>query len=164
MRSEALALLLVGALALFLLTGDNAMWKRAENADKYLPILNAAEDAYSIPRDLLARMAYQESHFRDDIVNGWIISSAGAVGLMQMLPQFFPVDLTDPVTAANTAAQYLRQLYTQFGSWKLAAAAYNWGPGNLQKYRAGLISSMPTETSNYVSQIFGDLPNGGVYA
>ena len=139
------------------------MWKTANNAQTYLPMLNAAEQQYGIPADLLARMAYQESRFRDDIVTGQTTSSAGAVGLMQMLPQYFPGPLTDPAFAIDQAAQYLVSLYQQFGSWKTAVAAYNWGPGNVRKYLAGT-ATMPTETSNYVAQVFGDLPQTGSYA
>lgn len=132
------------------------MWKQANNAQAYLPLLADAERRYHIPTDLLARMAYQESRFRDDIADGSTISPAGAVGLMQMMPQFFPGPLTNPSFAVETAAQYLVQLYRQFGSWQLAAAAYNWGPGNVQKYLAGT-AHMPQETSNYVAQVFSDV-------
>lgn len=158
--------ILLGMLALFLVGGgaivaELAMWKKANNAQAYLPLLADAESRYGIPPDLLARLAYQESRFREDIADGSVNSPAGAVGLMQMLPQYFPGPLTNPAFAIDTAARYLRQLYDRFGSWQLAAAAYNAGPGTVSKY-----GGVPpfAETQNYVAQIFGDLPQTSLYA
>lgn len=132
-----------------------AGWKKARNAEKYLPTLNTAETRYNIPHDLLARMAYQESRWRDDIVSGELVSSAGALGLMQLVPKYHPsVDPLNVSAAVDYAARYLVALYNQFHTWPLAVAAYNAGPGNVKKY-----NGVPpfTETKNYVSQIFGDL-------
>lgn len=132
-----------------------AGWKSVKNAEKYLPALNAAEIKYGIPRDLLARMAYQESHFRDDIVNGSLKSSADAQGIMQIVPRWHPgVDPLNVPVAIDYAGNFLRRLYQQFGSWKLATAAYNAGAGNVAKY-----NGIPPfeETQNYVSEIFADL-------
>jgi Soluble lytic murein transglycosylase and related regulatory proteins (some contain LysM/invasin domains) len=129
-------------------------WKGSTNAQRYLPALNAAESAYGIPRDLLARVAYQESRFRDDIVSGQLKSSAGAVGIMQIVPKWHPdVNAYDPLASINYAASYLKSLFKQFGSWQKALAAYNFGPGNLA---AG--KPLPTETKNYVAQITADVP------
>lgn len=132
-----------------------AGWKSAKNADKYLPALNAAEIRHGIPTDLLARMAYQESRFRDDIVSGALKSGAGALGLMQIVPRWHPtVDPLNVLAAIDYAARYLKKLHGQFGSWTLAVAAYNAGPGNVTKY-----GGVPpfAETKNYVSQIFADV-------
>lgn len=132
-----------------------AGWKASLNASKYLPALHAAEARYGIPTDLLARMAYQESHFRDDIVSGAKKSAAGAAGIMQIVPQYHPgVDPLNVSAAIDYAGKYLRQLYAQFGSWQLAVAAYNAGPGNVQKY--GGIPPFQ-ETKDYVAQIFRDI-------
>lgn len=159
MRREGLIFLGILA-AILIAAGGGALvyWKRSANAQKFLPVLNAAEDAYGIPRDLLARVAYQESHFRDDIINGTTRSAAGAVGIMQLVPKWHPnVNPLDPYEAINYAASYLRDLFGQFGTWKLALAGYNWGPGNLAKYRnqPGL---WPAETLAYVSDIAKDVP------
>lgn len=131
-------------------------WKSSPNAQKYLPMLNTAERAVGIPTDLLARVAYQESHFRDDIVNGTNTSAAGAQGIMQLVPKWHPtVDPLNVPAAINYAAKYLKSLFVQFGSWPLALAAYNAGPGNVQKY-----NGIPPfkETQDYVSQILRDVP------
>jgi len=131
-------------------------WKSAKNAEKYLPLLRSAELKYGLPRDLLARMAYQESHFRNDIVSGKVKSAAGALGLMQIVPKWHPA--ADPLNvpaAIDYAARYIKQLYAQFGMWSLAVAAYNFGPGNVAKTPR---AQWPAETRNYVAEIFGDLP------
>lgn len=159
MDRKLLALLLLAGAGLLLAGGSVLMmWKRSANAAKYLPALNAVEDAYDIPRDLLARVAYQESRFRDDIINGATQSSAGAQGLMQLVPRFYPgVNPLDPYQAMRAAGESLASYFRQFGSWKLALAAYNWGPGNLSK-NLNNIGKWPQETLDYVSQITADVP------
>lgn len=130
-------------------------WKQKPNADKYLALLRSAEIKYGIPEDLLARMAYQESHWRDDIVSGAKVSSAGALGLMQIVPKSHPTANPLNVPAAiDYAADYVARLRKQLGSWHLAVAAYNAGPGNVAKY-----NGIPPfkETINYVNEIFADV-------
>lgn len=130
-------------------------WKTSAQAQKYIPYIEGVEAQYGIPTDLLARMAYQESHFRDDIVSGATTSSAGAVGLFQLLPQYFPGAGQNWQADTITAAKYLLQLYNEFQDWTLAVAAYNDGPGNIQAYLAGS-KSLPTETQNYVAAVAAD--------
>jgi len=138
-------------------------WKSQGDAGLYVPYIESVETSNGIPPDLLARIAYQESHFRQDIVDGAVKSPAGAVGLMQLMPQYFPGAGTNWQTDVNTAAKYLLQLYNEFGDWQLAVAAYNWGPGNVTNYVASNYTSpaMPTETSNYISAVFADVPVQG---
>lgn len=134
------------------LTGN---WMKAKNAEKYLPLLNAAERKYGIPTNLLARQSYQESRFRDDIVSGQKKSSAGALGLMQIVPKWHPgVDPLNVAAAIDYAAKLLSDHKRKFGSWSLALAAYNAGPGNVAKYKG-----IPPfkETQDYVAQITGDV-------
>jgi soluble lytic murein transglycosylase-like protein len=129
----------------------------------YRALFTQAEQANGLPPLMLARLAYQESRFRADIISGAKVSSAGAVGIMQIVPRWHPdVNPLDPAAAINYAGRYLRQLYNQFGTWELALDAYNWGPGNLSGYLAGNGSTMPAETANYSSQILADI--GSNYA
>lgn len=135
-----------------------AYWKRSPNAAKYIPAIHTAEDAYDIPRDLLARLIYQESRWREDVISGTKTSSAGAVGIAQIVPRWHPdVNPLDPFAAIEYAGRYLSQLRKQFGTWKLALAAYNWGPGNLSK-NYNLPGTWPQETLDYISQITQDVP------
>jgi soluble lytic murein transglycosylase-like protein len=122
-----------------------------------MALLAAAEQQYGIPTDLLARQAFQESSFLPSNIYGGP-NSAGAVGLMQFEPataaQYGVTDLDDPNQEVPAAAQYMAALYKEFGSWALALAAYDAGPGNVTKY--GGIPPFP-ETQNYVAQILADM-------
>src|SRR5271170_7446373 len=102
------------------------MWKDEGQGPVWITPLNNAEDKYGIPRDLLARVAYEESHFRQDIISGATLSSAGAIGIMQLLPQYFPGAGQSPSADINTAAGLLFSLYDRFHDWQVALAAYNW--------------------------------------
>lgn len=110
---------------------------------------------YGIPVDLFLAQINQES--------GWnpkAVSSAGAIGLGQLMPgtaRDLGVDPTDPVQNLTGAARYLSQQYKKFGDWNTALAAYNAGPGAVQKY-----GGIPPykETQNYVKSIMGRLGSG----
>ena len=111
-----------------------------------------ASRRYNIPAGLLSRVALQESNY-----NPFAESSAGALGLMQIIPKWHP-NIRNPFDAKEAiyyAAGYLYELKNRFGSWKLALAAYNWGPTNLSKKG---INRAPTETINYVTNITRDIP------
>lgn len=152
--------LILGALGLGVAAMFALRWTPPETADKYLGEIAKAERAYGLPRDLLARLIYQESRYREDIINGQLRSGAGAVGIAQIVPKWHPnVNPLDPVASIHYAARYLKQLRDQFGSWRLALAAYNWGPGNVRRH-AGDFNKWPKETQNYVTEILGDL--GGI--
>jgi peptidoglycan DL-endopeptidase CwlO len=122
-----------------------------------MALLAAAEQQYGIPTDLLARQAYQESSFLPSNIYG-SANSAGAVGLMQFEPataaQYGVTNLDDPTQEIPAAGAYMAALYKEFGSWALALAAYDAGPGNVTKY--GGIPPFP-ETQNYVSEILADV-------
>jgi soluble lytic murein transglycosylase-like protein len=77
-----------------------------------------------VPPPLLFSQVRQESAFK---VNA--LSSAGAVGLMQVKPYHFswPLDPWDPETNLNVGACLLRRHYERMGSWKLALDAYHGG-------------------------------------
>lgn len=98
------------------------------------------------------------------------VSRAGAAGLWQFMPGTATglglevssvIDQRrDPYLASEAAARYLKQLYNTFGDWSLAIAAYNCGPGNVNKAlrRAGdgkhdfweIYPFLPKETRGYV--------------
>jgi soluble lytic murein transglycosylase-like protein len=117
------------------------------------PWLQVARDAarrYGVPEDLYLRLVQQESGW-----NSGAVSPKGAVGLAQLMPETaarLGVDATDPDENLDGGARYLRQQYDTFGTWQLALAAYNAGPGAVQQY-----SGIPpyAETQNYVLAIWG---------
>jgi membrane-bound lytic murein transglycosylase MltF len=141
-----------------------AGWQTVGEGPTWVPVLNQAEQQLGIPTNLLARVAYQESHFRADIITGETVSPAGALGLMQLEPAYFStVQVAVPFQASDTEAQItqagqdLLQQYNQFHDWGLALAAYNDGGGNISAYLAGT-HTLPAETTTYVAEILTDVP------
>ena len=137
-------------------------WKPPAKAAPYLNAFSRAERKYALPKNLLARVAWQESRFRDDIISGKTKSSAGAVGIMQIIPRWHPtVNPWDPIASIDYAGSYLRSLFNQFGTWDKALAGYNWGPGNVRKAIGDLgtqwLTLAPRETRNYVKEISQDV-------
>jgi membrane-bound lytic murein transglycosylase D len=116
----------------------------------------------------LALLPFIESAF-----NPQAMSSARAAGMWQFMPMtgkdfelkqnLFRDDRRDVLASTRAALDYLQRLYTMFGDWHLALAAYNWGQGNVQRaiernQRAGLPTDylslrMPDETRNYVPKL-----------
>ena len=83
-------------------------------------------------KTFLKAVASTESAFEPGAV-----SSAGAEGIMQLMPAVassLGVDPFDPSQAIGAAARLLSSYHTQFGSWPLALAAYNAGPGAVQEH------------------------------
>jgi soluble lytic murein transglycosylase-like protein len=142
-------------------------WQTVNDGPQWVPVIQVAEMQAGIPQNLLARMAYQESHFRTSIIQGTQASPAGALGILQLMPQYFStVRVPRPFTAQDTDAQIqqaageLTRLYGVFGDWALALAGYNDGQGNVQAYLAGT-RALPAETLNYVSDVLADVPVPG---
>lgn len=137
-------------------------WKNVGEGPKWIPLIESVAKTHNIPENLLSRVAYQESHFRNDVIRGITPSPAGALGIMQMMPQYFSsVNVPRPYSDADVgrqivqAASQLASLYASTHSWTLALAAYNAGLGNVKKY--GGIPPFP-ETQHYVTQITQDVP------
>lgn len=140
-------------------------WKDENGGPYWVPVLNATERKYGIPTDLLARVAYQESHFIRGVINGTTKSSAGAMGIMQLLPSSFPGVVVGkwPKADINVGGGYLKKMYELFNDWQLSLAGYNWGPGNLRHWLRKDYTPpvMPTEVLNYVREIVADVPIAG---
>jgi peptidoglycan DL-endopeptidase CwlO len=114
-------------------------------------VLSSAAQSQNLPVSLLAAVAKVESSF-----NVSSVSSAGAQGLMQLMPDTaagIGANPWDPQSAANGAAKLLRGYINQYNSVPLALAAYNAGPGAVAKY-----NGIPpyAETQAYVTRV-GDL-------
>lgn len=114
----------------------------------YASLFNEAGALHDVDPALLASVAEVESAF-----NPAAISSAGAQGLMQFMPATageMGVDPFDPASAVDGAARYLRRELDRFGSVELALAAYNAGPGAVQRH-----GGVPpfAETQRYVDKV-----------
>lgn len=139
-------------------SSSSARWTPPASAAPYLPAIADASAAYGLPDGLLARLIYEESHFRPDIIAGDLVSSAGAIGIAQFEPDTaaeLGVDPYDALSSIDGAARYLAELRARFGSWRAALAAYNWGQGNLA--RKGL-DAAPPATRHYIAAILADTP------
>ena len=108
--------------------------------------------------DLFVRMINQESGFNPNAKN----EKSGATGIAQVMSEtaFNPgfgikplEDRNDPYESLRFAADYLKKMLDMFGNYELALAAYNAGPGNVQK--AGGVPDFP-ETKNYVKSILSN--------
>ena len=98
----------------------------------YADLFRAAGAEHGIQPSILAAVAKTESAFDPTAV-----SHAGAQGLMQFMPGTaaeMGVDPWDPASSIDGAARYLTQNLRRFGSLELALAAYNAGPGAVQRY------------------------------
>lgn len=114
----------------------------------YADLFRAAGAEHGIQPSILAAVAKTESAFDPQAV-----SHAGAQGLMQFMPATaaeMGVDPYDPASAIDGAARYLSQNLRRFGSLELALAAYNAGPGAVQKH--GGIPPF-AETQAYVPKV-----------
>jgi membrane-bound lytic murein transglycosylase D len=129
----------------------------------YFPMFEEALARYQIPMEM-KYLAIVES-----ALNPTAISSAGAGGLWQFMVgtgKMYGLEVNsyqderfDPYKSTDAACRYLRFLYDTFGDWQLALAAYNSGPGNVNKAirRSGgkrdfweIKPFLPKETQGYV--------------
>ena len=129
----------------------------------YMPIFEEALEAYHLPLELRYLPIVESA------LNPNAVSRVGATGLWQFMlttgrqyglqVNSLIDERRDPVKASYAAAQYLRDLYSVFGDWNLVLAAYNCGPGNINKaiHRANGVKDywqiypyLPKETRGYV--------------
>jgi len=117
---------------------------------QYLSMAKSAARRHGVPEDLFLRLVQQESGW-----NAKAKSHKGAIGLAQLMPgtaDYLGVNPHDPRQNLEGGARYLAEQFRTFRSWRLALAAYNAGPGAVQKY-----GGVPPfkETRNYVRIIWG---------
>lgn len=134
-------------------------------ADYYFPMIEDIFDSYGLPAEL-KYMAVIES-----ALNPTAVSRVGATGLWQFMystGRMYGLTINsvvderrDPVKATHAAARYLKDLYKIYNDWVLVIAAYNCGPGNVNKAirRSGnrkdyweIYYRLPRETRGYIPQ------------
>lgn len=130
----------------------------------YMPIFEEALERHGMPNELRYLPVIESALLPT------AVSKAGAAGLWQFMPgtatglglevNSLVDQRRDPYLASDAAARYLKQLFQSYGDWSLAIAAYNCGPGNVNKAlrRAGdgkhdfweIYPFLPKETRGYV--------------
>lgn len=126
----------------------------------------AAANQYGVDPNLALAVAKQESGYNQTgSGGGTLTSSAGALGVMQLMPSTaasLGVNPNDQTSNIDGGVKLLSQLLAQFnGNVSNALAAYNAGPGNVTKY-----GGVPpfAETQNYVSSILANYQPGAAAA
>lgn len=124
-------------------------------------IIASAEAQYNLPKGLLHYLVNKESGGNPNA-----LSPKGAGGVMQIMPKtatdlgLSDQDRFNPEKAIPAGANYLRQHYDNFGTWPLAFAAYNAGPGRVEQ--AGRVVPNIAETKDYVQTLMQKLVTDGV--
>lgn len=144
--------------------GKGTLERGLARSGRYRDMIQRILKEEGVPQDLIY-LAQAESGFHP-----LALSRAGARGMWQFMASrasgyglernWWVDDRQDPEKATRAAAHHLKDLYNQFGDWYLAMAAYNSGPGTVQRavqrtgyadfwelYRRGVL---PKETKNYV--------------
>ncbi|MEW6386645.1 MAG: lytic transglycosylase domain-containing protein [Thermodesulfobacteriota bacterium] len=118
------------------------------NPSAFDGIIRNASQKHQVPEELIKAVIKVESNF-----NPRARSHMGAMGLMQLMPgtarDLGVTAAYDPAQNIDGGTRYLKEMLERYnGSVPMALAAYNWGPGNLEKGR-----SLPAETRSYLQLV-----------
>ncbi|MCK5788913.1 MAG: transglycosylase SLT domain-containing protein, partial [Chlamydiia bacterium] len=144
------------------------------NSSKYFKLIREVEKKEGIPEGVLFGLLDQESSFNPDIMSGKIKSKSGAIGIAQFMPETakdFNLDPTNIKASIRASGKYLSRLNNSHGNWNDALTAYNWGTGNVSKFKSGKRKDIPNEAFEYASRVkeraklftYKDIDNKKVY-
>ncbi len=151
----------VGGAALYVVQSEPGWYLRLRYPLRYETIVRAHAKNYRLDPALLAAVIYTESKFDPNAR-----SAAGAVGLMQLLPDtaegiaartggggFVPADLQNPEINIRYGCWYLRHLLDKYGDERTTLAAYHAGQANVDRWRAKGIGIQFAQTRYYVDKV-----------
>ena len=151
----------VGGAAAWVVTAEPEWYQRVRYPLRYEEIVRAHARNYDLPPPLLAAVIYTESKF-----DASARSDAGAMGLMQLLPDtakgialrtggegFVVTDLLDPEVNVRYGSWYLRSLLDRYDDLSTALAAYHAGQGNVDRWRRAGTGIQFPETRAYVDKV-----------
>ena len=162
-------LLVCSILIGFAFDGALTLYERYTHPRTYRETVETYAEMYEIPPSVIYAVIKSESDFDPAVV-----SHAGAVGLMQLMPETFrwlcsktgdhydPALLYDPATNIHYGTYLLSILYTEYGNFETVYAAYNAGMGNVSEWlddpeltdEDGNLVSIPfKETRNYIKRV-----------
>ncbi len=163
-RTAALLLAALLLVSFVSCTGEETVYPR-----KYEDLIEHYADEYGVPASTVYAIVYAESTYRPEVV-----SSSGAVGLMQIMPAtyadmcgrigipYIEAQMKEPEMNIRVGTYYLAYLYDVFGNWETVYAAYHAGMGNVSKWLkdeayadgTGGLKKIPfSATETYVSRV-----------
>ncbi len=126
---------------------------KAWTKDRICREIERVANLHQLPKNTFARLIWTESRF--DVLAR---SPVGAEGIAQFMPATAKAEgllnSYDPALALPASAALLAKLRSELGNFGLAAAAYNAGPGRVNRYLKGR-SGLPFETLDYVAAVTG---------
>ncbi len=167
-----IALILLGAMVISLIINTGIFFlKKSLHPTDYKQFVEKYASEYNIPEYIIFAVIKEESDFDPNAT-----SRAGAMGLIQMMPETFTwlssfehlgenlsyYRLYDPETSIRYGTYYLQYLFNKFHDWDTVFAAYNGGEGNVAKWLAdpeyadgkGGLRHIPfPETEKYVKKV-----------
>lgn len=164
MKRLAVAALLLGTVAAIVFVAVDLSkpewYQRLRYPLEYQGLVRQNARTFDVDPALIAAVIYAESRFRSDAV-----SEAGAIGLMQLLPEtgkwiaatggerFRVRDLYDPKVNVRYGSFYLDRLLDKYGDVRFALAAYHAGQGNADRWLAGSGEIGFPDTRAYVENV-----------
>ena len=157
----AVVILALAGVAAWVHEAEPDVYLRTRYPLEYEHIVRGHVKNHDLDPALIAAVIYVESRFDPNAR-----SAAGAVGLMQLLPdtargialrtggtRFVVADLRDPEINVRYGSWYLDNLLDRYSDMKLALAAYHAGPGNVDRWRRDGSGIVFQETRAYVAEV-----------
>ncbi|MBI4455241.1 MAG: LysM peptidoglycan-binding domain-containing protein [Acidobacteria bacterium] len=138
---------------------------------KYLPLFRRIFEEEAVPKELVhvaqVESLYEPLAYSRARAKGiWQFTRAAGVDYSLKLNRWVD-ERSDIEKSTRAAARYLKELYIKFGDWHVALAAYNWGPGRVERLQArhGALDYwemvdrglLPAETANYVPSVLATI-------